>query len=461
MRSTSRPELPSSGHIHIVGAGGAGMSALAKILRGLGYDVSGSDLKPGRQLDALGDVGIRTWVGHRPELAATANLIVASSAVPDSDPELEAGRDAGVPVWERPALLDALTAERPAIGCAGTHGKTTTTAMAVTALQHLGADPTFIVGGEMAALNTGAHLGDPDLFVLEADEAFGTFRLLHLRGLLVTNVEADHLDYYETVAALEEAFALVANRVDGPVVACIDDPGVRRLAQRTALIPYGLAADAVWRVRDVAHGNGEIGFRLTGPGGVDVPVRVPLPGLHSARNAAGVVALLANLGFDPAAAADGLGGYRGVHRRFEIRGRVNEVTVVDDYAHHPTEIAATIAAGRLGGWNRVWAIFQPHRYTRTADLAPEFGAPLAAADHVVVTDVYSAGEAPLPGVSGKLVAEATAAAGGDVQYIPSVAATPAAVVPYVAPGDVVLLLGAGDITEIAEPLLSALERASR
>ncbi len=432
------------------------MSALAKLLAGLGYTVTGSDLKPGRQLESLGDLGIATWLGHRPEAMATVDLVVASSAVPAGDPELAAARAAGVDVWMRPALLEALTAERPAIGFAGTHGKTTTTAMAVTALRSIGEDPTFIVGGEMTALNTGAHLGDADLFVLEADEAFGTFRHLHHRGMLVTNIEADHLDYYETVAGLEEAFALVANRVRGPVVGCVDDLGVRRLAQRAPVVGYGTGPDTSWSIVDVAPGSGKISFRLRGPAGEDQRVVVPLPGMHTARNAAGVLVLLSILGYDLAGMAEGLRRYRGVRRRFEVRGTVRDVTVVDDYAHHPTEIEATIAAGRLGGWSRVIAVFQPHRYTRTADLAPDFGAPLAAADAVIVTDVYSAGERPIPGVSGKLVAEAVSAAGGTVEYRPALLSAIDDIVAMVAPGDLVLLLGAGDITGVAEPLLAAL-----
>ncbi len=450
------PQLPPTGAIHIVGAGGAGMAALAKILAGLGYNVTGSDLKPGRRLDALGDLGIETWVGHRPAAVTGADLVVASSAVPDRDPELRAAHAAGVTVWMRPRLLEALTASRPAVGFAGTHGKTSTTAMAVTALRHVGVDPTFIVGGEMSALATGAHLGDPDLFVLEADEAFGTFRHLHLEGLLVTNIEADHLDYYQTVAGLEEAFALVANRVDGPVVGCVDDAGVRRLAERAELIGYGTSADAAWQVSDVRHGRSEVAFRLADPDGRSTGLTVPMPGHHVALNAAGVVALLASLGHDVDALAAGLAGYQGVRRRFDVRGRVGGVTVVDDYAHHPTEIGATISAGRLGGWRRVIAVFQPHRYTRTADLAHEFGAPLATSDRTIVTDVYSAGEAPMPGVTGRIVAEAVAAAGGEVDYVPALYDVVDHVMEIVEPDDVVLLLGAGDVTGLAEPLLAAL-----
>jgi UDP-N-acetylmuramate--alanine ligase len=441
--------------IHIIGAGGAGMSGLAKLLTGLGHEVTGSDLKPALALDALGDLGIETWLGHQPERMGDMDLVAASSAVPDRDPEIQAARALGVPVWSRPDLLDALTSVMPAIGLTGTHGKTTSTALMVTAMHGLGLDPTFLVGGELVDLNTGAHLGDPERFILEADEAFGTFRRLHLRGLAVTNIEADHLDYYGTVAGLEEAFSLVANRVAGPVVGCIDDPGVRRLAERADVIPYGLGPGARWHIADVEHGRGDVRFSLDGPDG-RYPVHVPRPGLHLARNAAGVLALLGELGYDVAAAAEGLSRFAGVRRRFEIRGRVAGVTVVDDYAHHPTEIDATIDAGRLGGWERVIAVFQPHRYTRTANLAGQFGGPLAAADLAVVTDIYPADEAPMPGVSGRLVAEAVRAAGGDPRYVPSLDDVPGVIAEIAHEGDVVLLLGAGDITTIADDVVTAM-----
>lgn len=431
------------------------MSGLAKIMVGLGHEITGSDLKPGRLLDALEDIGIEVWLGHRPERAAASDLVIASSAVPDGDPELAAARDAGVPVWSRPDALDALTWIMPAVGATGTHGKTTSTALLVTATQAIGLDPSFLVGGEMVGLNTGAHLGMRDLFILEADEAFGTFRRLHLSGLMVTNIEADHLDYYQNVSALEEAFAQVAARVDGPVVGCVDDPGVRRLAGRAPVVGYGIDPAATWRIEDLSHGDWSVAFTLRGPDGA-VGVTVPRPGVHVARNAAGVLALLGELGYDLAAAAAGLADYAGVRRRFEVRARLGGVTVVDDYAHHPTEIAATIAAARLGDYRRVWAVFQPHRYSRTAELAPSFGEPLATADRVIVTDVYAAGEAPLPGVSGRLVVESVAAAGGAVDYVPSLADLPAHITRNAEPGDLVLLLGAGDITMIADAVAARL-----
>lgn len=442
--------------VHIVGAGGAGMSGLAKILSQLGHTVTGSDVKPGRMLDSLGDVGVETWIGHRPEAMAGVELVVCSSAVPERDPELAAARSASIPVWRRPALLAALTKANRALGLAGTHGKTTSSALAVAALRGSGLDPSFMVGGQIIGLNTGSHVGeDGGPFVLEADEAFGTFRHLDLQSVLVSNIEADHLDHYGTVAALEDAFAQVVAAVDGPRIGCIDDAGVRRLARRTNIITYGFDTGATWRIADAHHRDGGVRFVLSGPTG-DVEVALPKPGLHLASNAAGVLAMLSESGFDLAAAASALSSFSGVRRRYEIRSEVNGVTIVDDYAHHPTEVAATIEAARLGTSGRVIAIFQPHRYSRTADLGPDFGEPLARADTVVVSDVYAAGEVPMIGVSGRLVAQASEAAGATTLYVPRLTDVPAAVVGEVAEGDTVLLLGAGDITSLAGPLAVAL-----
>ena len=439
--------LSGAQRIHIVGVGGAGMSGIAKLLAQLGHRVTGSDLKPSAILDSLRDAGVETWVGHDPERLAGAELVVASTAVPDSDPELTAAAEVGLTVWRRPALLNALTAAMPTAGITGTHGKTTSSAMAVSAVRGCGSDQSFIVGGEITALNTGAHLGDRDLLILEADEAFGTFRHLHLSGLLVTNIEADHLDYYGTVAGLEEAFAQVAAATNGPVLACIDDAGVRRLAERTEIVGYGTSDQATWRMTEPATAAGRVSFHLDGPG-TSVDVVVPQPGPHIARNAAGVIALFAELGFDPSCLAEGLGGFGGVRRRFEVKATSGGVTVIEDYAHHPTEVAVTVEAAREETAGRLWVVFQPHRYTRTANLAPDFGKPLAAADRVIVTDVFAAGERPQPGVTGRIVAEAVAASGGIVEYIPLLADVPLALVPELESGDTVVLMGAGDVAQI-------------
>lgn len=445
--------------VHIVGVGGAGMSGLAKLLSQHGHDVTGSDLKPGRMMSTLEEVGVATWVGHQPERMAQVGLVVASSAVPDDDPEIVAARQAGAQIWQRPELLRSLTAEIPTTGLAGTHGKTTSTAMAVTAMRGIGLDPSFLVGGTMIDLNTGAHLGSDNRLILEADEAFGTFRHLHLDSILVTNIDADHLDHYGTLAALEDAFAQVVGRIDGPKVACIDDAGVRRLAQGVALTTYGFSSEADWMVSNLSHDNGEASFTVTHEGSA-FDVTLPKPGAHLALNATGVIALMHELGLDAAAVAAALGSFEGVRRRYEVAAKVEGVTIVDDYAHHPTEVRATIAAAHEGSRGDVIVVFQPHRYTRTADLAPLFGEPLARADRVFVTDVYAAGEPPIIGVSGRIVAEAIEAAGGAASYVPRVGDVTDRLVPMVKPGDVVVLMGAGDVNAIVPELAAAIETQS-
>jgi UDP-N-acetylmuramate--alanine ligase len=454
---TTSDRIPN--RVHMIGAGGAGMSGLAKLLSQLGHTVSGSDVKPGRALESLGDVGVETWVGHMPSEVEDVELVVVSSAVPLHDVEVIAATAAGIPVWERPRLLEALTDRFVTIGFAGTHGKTTSTALAVAALRGLALDPSFLVGGEIIALNTGAHLGSEDVFVLEADEAFGTFRHLHLNGMLVTNIEADHLDYYGTVTALEDAFAQVAGRVDGPLVGCIDDPGVRRLDQRVPLVSYGFSPQATWRIVNHRHVDGGQEFDVVGPD-QEIDVALSKPGTHLASNAAGVLAFLAELGYDAGRASAALKRFSGVRRRYEVRGNVSGVTIVDDYAHHPTEVAATIGAANLGTEGRVIAVFQPHRYTRTADLGPQFGEPLALADQVIITDVYAAGEVPIIGVSGRIVAEASEAAGAVTSYVPNLSDVGDVVASVVLAGDTVLLLGAGDITSAAQSIALAIRARS-
>jgi UDP-N-acetylmuramate--alanine ligase len=442
--------------VHLIGVGGAGMSGLAKILAQSGHVVTGSDLKPGAALSALAGTGVEAWIGHRPDSADLWDLVVVSSAVPDRDPEVRAARDRGVEVWDRPRLLQEITRGLRTIGITGTHGKTTGTAMAVAALRALGRDPSFMVGGVLVDLGTNSHLGEEDLFVLEADEAFGTFLSLDLEGLVITNVEPDHLDHYGSIADLEDAFVAVASTVDGPVVAGIDDPGAATVARRVeGVVGYGTSGDATWRISDVTHDADSVGFLLDGPR-VSLPVTVPKPGLHVARNAAGVLALLGELGLDVVAAAAGIERFAGVRRRFETRARIGGVTVIDDYAIHPTEIAATIDAASRGV-GRIIAVFQPHRFSRTAEMSEELGRALAGAARVFVTDVYSASEAPVPGITGRLVAAAATAAGADVSYIPRRADVATAVVAEAVQGDLILIMGAGDVTLVADeiaPLLA-------
>lgn len=447
-------DLVPFGRIHVVGAGGAGMSGLAKLLAQCGHTVTGSDLKPGPMLAALAGSGVETWIGHRPEAVATADLVVASSAVPETDPELEAALGEGIEVWRRPQLLGAITGQLHTIGITGTHGKTTSSAMLVTGLRAIGRDPGFMVGGHLIEFNTNAHLGERELFVLEADEAFGTFLDLDLAALLVTNVEADHLDHYGSVEAMEDAYAEVASRISGPVVVCGDDPGTQRLASRVdGVITYGVGDGSDWRITDLRREGFGIAARLHGPAG-SYDLRVPKPGSHVALNATGVIALAGALGFDPAGIAAGLAGFQGVRRRFEVRADLDDYMVVDDYAHHPTEVAATIAAARSGHDGRIVAVFQPHRYTRTAEHGVALGRALSGADRVVVADVYAAGEAPIPGVTGRMVAEAVE--GSTAEFVARRVDLAPAVAEVVQAGDLILLLGAGDVTGVADELLPLL-----
>jgi UDP-N-acetylmuramate--alanine ligase len=443
--------------VHVVGAGGAGMSGLAKLLAQAGHDVTGSDLKPGTLLSSLTGTGVKTWTGHRPDVMEGVELVVASSAVPETDPELVAATAAGAAIWERPRLLAELTQRFPALGVTGTHGKTTGSAMAVTALRGMGYDPSFMVGGRIIALNTNSHLGDPELFVLEADEAFGTFLSLTLRALVITNIDADHLDHYGTVGAMEAAYAEVAAAVDGPVVGCIDDPGVRRLvAGADGVVSYGTDPDATWRLAELGRNGFGVAATVHGPDG-EFPLVVPQPGRHTALNALGVVALLAELGYDPVAASRALGRFGGVRRRFEVRAQLDDLVIVDDYAHHPTEVAATISAARAGHDGRIVAVFQPHRYSRTAELGRALGAALSHADRVVVADVYAAGEAPIPGITGRTVADAVA--GPETDFVHSRIDLAPAVARLLEPGDLVLTLGAGDVTGVPDELLALLPEA--
>jgi UDP-N-acetylmuramate--alanine ligase len=449
--------------MHIVGIGGAGMSAIAKLTFQGGIEVSGSDLRDSVELHTLSDLGISTWSGHHPERLPPVDLVIASSAVPLGDPELEAARRQGIPVLMRPDFLAELTRSLTTIGPTGTHGKTTTTAMLVLAARACGLDPSFVVGGEMIDLATNAHRGVDPLLILEVDEAFGTFERITLAGLIVTNVEPDHLDYFGTVERMEATYHDVAAGVDGPVLMCVDDPVASRIMRDIGAVGYGFGDEARWRIDEFEPKPDSVSFRLKGSG-EPVVVQVPRPGRHVGVNAAGAIALLAELGHDPRRAAAGLARFRGVRRRFEHRGTVGGVTMIDDYAHHPTEVRATLTAARAAQPERLWAVFQPHLYSRTGQMYRELGEALAMADRVVVTDVYAAREAPIPGVTGELVAEAARQTGAEVIYLAHRADLAAELARQIRSGDLVVTMGAGDITVVPTELavlLAGDDRAGR
>lgn len=431
------------------------MSGLARLLAGTGHAVSGSDAHHSALIDRLSSEGIPTWAGHRPAEVEGVDLVVASSAVPSTDPEIMAAVAVGIPVWDRPRLLAEITAVIPTIGPTGTHGKTSTTAMLVAGARAAGGDPSFVVGGELLDLGVNAAVGVDELLILEIDEAFGTFEHVHVQGLIVTNIEEDHLDHFGDRGGVEAAFRRVARNVDGPVFACLDDAGARSLADEVGAVGYGFDADAVWRVIDFVERPGGSTFHLAGPSG-SWNVALSRPGAHMATNAAGAMALLDSRGIDVEAAVAGLADFGGVARRWQVRGVIDEITVVDDYAHHPTEVAATLAGARRFG-QRVVAVFQPHLYSRTAAHAEEFGRALATADVAVVLDVYGAREDPVPGVDGVLVSDAARRAGAAAVVDAAVRADAAEVVAGVVnPGDLVVCMGAGDITDLCDELLARL-----
>ncbi len=445
--------------IHIVGAGGAGMSALAKILLARGHEVSGSDLRGGATLEALSDLGAIVFTGHNPAVAQKADLVVASSAVPEFDEELEAARVAGLPVWRRPQLLDALTTNIPTLGATGTHGKTTTTALLVTALRAGGYDPSFVVGGEISELGTNGHLGTTDLLVIEADEAFRTFESINLNGLVITNIEPEHLEHFGTRGDLLDSFAAVARSVEGPVLACADDEGSATVSQRAGTSTYGFSVDSDWQLSGLIESADGLLFSLRSSE-FNVDVRLPYPGRHVALNAAGALALLAESGYDLDDASQGLAEFKGVARRWDNRGTVAGVTLVDDYAHHPTEVRATLEAARSAAPGKVWAVFQPHLYSRTERFYREFAESLRLADEIVVTDIYGAREEPVPGITGELIADSARDLGATVHYVPHRVDLVSFLLPRLEDGDMVLSMGAGDITLLHGELASRLAETS-
>ncbi|MGH8923212.1 MAG: UDP-N-acetylmuramate--L-alanine ligase [Acidimicrobiia bacterium] len=460
-------ELAGRRRIHLVGVAGAGMSALAKLLhqarkdRDSSWKITGSDLRAGIELGGLAALGIETWSGHQPQWVEGAELVVASSAVPESDPELARARQLGIPIWRRPELLSALTAAVPTVGATGTHGKTTTTALLILGARELGLDPSFVVGGDLVDLATNAHYGQSPLFILEVDEAFGTFESVTLTGLIVTSMEPEHLDFFGTAAEMEAAFGRVTAAVSGPVLCCADDDGAMRLCRDIGGITYGFENKSDWSISSLQLSSEATEFDLMSSKlGEAIPVRVRRPGRHVALNAAAVLALLGELGYDPTEAVAGLARFNGVKRRFENRGIVKGVKFIDDYAHHPTEVAATIAAARLQRPRRLWAVFQPHLYSRTEALYSDFGQALTGGDRVLVTDVYAARELPVAGVTGELVAQAARDAGANVLYVPHRSEIASALASLLTDGDLVLTMGAGDITHLPTEVQTLLVGAS-
>jgi UDP-N-acetylmuramate--alanine ligase len=439
------------------------MSGLAEVLLNMGYEVSGSDLKGTDVTDRLVSLGGRVFVGHAASNVELAQVVVYSSAVKPDNPELVAAREAGMPVIARADMLAELMRMKYGVAVGGSHGKTTTTSMVAAVLQRGGLDPTIVVGGRLRTINTNAKLGHGRFLVAEADESDGSFLRLAPAVTVITNIDREHLDHYKDLDDIRQAFVYFANRVPfyGVSVLCADDENVRAILSKVTKrhVLYGTRPEAEIRGTGLALSAQGSTFQVEAAGRRLGRIELAVPGRHNALNAMAAVAVGLELEIAFPHIAESLAAFHGVGRRFELRGEASGVRVFDDYGHHPTEIAATLAAARgLGG--RVLVVFQPHRFSRTDSLRAEFGRCFGDADRVWVMDVYAAGEAPIAGVTGETVVRSAHDQGAaHVAYAPSAAEALEAAVREARAGDVLLTLGAGDVSRLGDQLLAALGRA--
>jgi UDP-N-acetylmuramate--alanine ligase len=441
--------------VHFIGIAGAGMSALAELFARRGVKVTGCDTNPAAARGDLGRLGIEVMEGHSPAHIAGARAVVFTSAMGRDHPELVAARDAGIPVIRRAEALGAAVSSGDVVGIAGTHGKTTTTVMTTTALRSAGLDPTGIAGGRVAEWGGNMSFGSDQLFVVEADEYDRSFLALDPAIAVVTNVEADHLDIYADLADIRSTFGRYVSGARA-IVLCADDTGASslELPATAEVIRYGLnSPDARLVARDVRPSDTGSRFVVHYDGEEKCEVTLRVPGVHNVRNALAAIGSGIALGVEPVRLVPGLAEFTGVERRFQRIADVDGVMIVDDYAHHPTEIAATIEAARASfPGRRLVLAFQPHLYSRTRDFAGEFGQALSGADAVFLTELYPAREQPIPGVSSDLIERAIASAGGNLTWRGERPALAQALSTRVLPGDVVITVGAGDITRTAREL---------
>lgn len=461
--------------IHFVGIGGVGMSGIAHLLLQQGYDVSGSDVKESSYTQALRAAGARIAIGHRAENVHGADEIVVSSAIKGTNPEVIEARRLGIVIKHRSEKLAELLDARRGVTIAGTHGKTTTSSMAATLLEQAGLAPSFAVGGTINTVAANAKGGTSDWFVAEADESDGSLVNFHPEFAIVTNIELDHTDFYESIDQVYEVFkAHIRNiKPGGTLIACWDDAGVRtvleafpptrgcdgrdRIRGDVALIRYGFSAEADLRAQITETTAGYCHFVVTGNGAMLGRVRLAVPGEHNVLNALAVYALGLRLGLAPAVIEKALESFRGVRRRFQVIAQNEHYTIVDDYGHHPTEIRATLAAARAVHRGRIVVLFQPHRYTRTQSLAEEFGRAFDGADVVVLADIYPASEEPIAGVSSELILKSLADHGHPCAfYLGELERAEEFVAANARPGDLILTLGAGDVTKCAPALAARL-----
>ena len=450
--------------IHFIGLGGSGMSGIAEVLHNLGYEISGSDLADSATLRRLAGLGIRTFVGHDAAHLSHVDAVVTSTAVRDDNPEVQAARQKKIPVVPRALMLAELMRLKRGIAIAGTHGKTTTTSLVASVLAEGGLDPTFVIGGRLNSAGANAKLGAGDYIVVEADESDASFLNLLPVMAVVTNIDADHMETYgHDFLRLQAAFVDFLHRMPfyGTAVLCTDDPAVRAIVSQVScpITSYGLGADAEVRALDIRHVHGQMHFTVQRRNGTtlpDLPVVLNLPGEHNVLNALAAIAVAVELDIPDAAVQKALAGFRGVGRRFQLYGQASardggSFSVIDDYGHHPVEMAATLAAAR-GAYpgRRLVLAFQPHRYSRTRDCFEDFVKVIGHCDAVLLTEVYAAGEAPVVAADGRALMRALRMAGQvEPVFVPAIDDLPQAILDQARDGDVVLCMGAGSIGLVA------------
>ena len=452
--------------IHFVGIGGIGMSGIAEVLHNLGYLVSGSDSRESETTRRLASLGVHVVIGHQAENLGEADVVVRSSAVGQENAEILAALQRLVPVIQRAEMLAELMRMKYGVAVAGTHGKTTTTSMVATVLARGGLDPTMVIGGRLNALGSNAKLGRGDFLVAEADESDGSFLKLSPTIAVVTTIDAEHLDYYRDLAHIQDTFVEFINKVPfyGMAVLCLDQENIQALLPRVEkrYVTYGLRSQADVLARDVEFAGMTSACRVFWKGELLGRLALNVPGLHNVYNALAAVVVGMDLDLRFEVIRDALADFTGVDRRFQVRGEAGGITVVDDYAHHPVEIKATLNAAKDGFGRRVIAVFQPHRYSRTQALLGDFSTAFYQADRLFVTEIYPAGEAPIPGVSGRQIADGVAGHGHrHVTYVADKSELAKAVLDQVAPGDMVLTLGAGDVWRVGEEILDRLRAGGR
>ena len=454
----TQPIPEDLGTVHFIGIGGSGMSGIARLTLGMGHRVTGSDLRDTAAVKALRELGAEIHIGHDEKHLGNPDTVVVTSALWPHNPELLLAKSRGIPVLHRSALLAHLASRGKLIAVAGAHGKTTSTGMVITGLNHLGADPSFVNGGVIREYGVSARFGGGEHFVIEADESDSSFLHYKTQVVLITNVDPDHLDHFGSLDAFEGEFAKFADAAGRFVAISSDDPGAVRVTERLKhqkVITFGEAGSANFRVSDIDASGPQVRFTLSHQGN-SVALQLKIPGHHNALNAAGAIAVLVGLGFDFEKSARAVEGFGGTERRFELHGEVRGVKVYDDFAHHPTEVAAALKAARAAvGKGKLVTVFQPHLYSRTRIFAQEFADALAHSDEVVVLDIYAAREDPEPGVTGELISSRFSDQ-RRMHYVPNWEDVPAVAASLAQAGDFIITMGCGDIYRMVPELKAAL-----